>query len=51
MSVFLRRTATKDFGFYTLERFEAALAAEGFHVKRLEPHAPARQLLLARVTA
>jgi hypothetical protein len=45
----LRRTATKDFGFYTLEAFTAALEAEGFAVEALAPHAPTRRLLVATV--
>ena len=47
MSLQLRRTATKDFGFYTLENLAEALRAEGFGVRALEPHAPHRRLLVA----
>lgn len=47
MSLHLRRTATKDFGFYTLEGLLAALGEEGFDVRALEPHAPHRRLLVA----
>lgn len=46
MARYLGRTATKDFGFYTLERLGAALEAEGFAVEALAPHAPARRLLV-----
>jgi SAM-dependent methyltransferase len=46
MSEALRRTATKDFGFYTLDGLCAAFAEAGFAVRRLEPHAPTRQLLV-----
>lgn len=46
MSLHLRRTATKDFGFYTLDCLTAALGAEGFDVRALEPHAPHRRLLV-----
>ena len=51
MAVHLRRTATKDFGFYTLEGMVAALEAEGFAVEALAPHAPTRRLLVARRAA
>lgn len=47
MSLHLRRTATKDFGFYTLENLVGALSAEGFDVRALDPHAPHRRLLVA----
>lgn len=46
MSVHLRRTATKDFSFYTLDNMVAALEAEGFAVKALEPHSATRRLLV-----
>lgn len=48
MATFLRRTATKDFGFYTLPALMDALKARGFAVEALEPHARARQLLVCR---
>jgi predicted RNA methylase len=51
MAVHLRRTATKDFGFYTEAALKAALAAEGFTVTALEPHAPTRRLLVATLEA
>lgn len=46
MSVHLRRTATKDFSFYTRENLIAALEAEGFEVSALEPHSATRRLLV-----
>jgi len=46
MAQYLARTATKDFSFYTLEQLMAALAARGFTIEALAPHAPARQLLV-----
>ena len=46
MSLHLRRTTTKDFGFYTLGGLTAALEAEGFAVRVLAPHAPHRSLLV-----
>lgn len=46
MSVHLRRTATKDFSFYTRENLIAALEAEGFTVEAREPHSATRQLLV-----
>jgi SAM-dependent methyltransferase len=45
MALYLRRTATKDFGFYTLGALVTALEAEGFTVEPLTAHAPTRQLL------
>jgi SAM-dependent methyltransferase len=49
MALFLRRTATKDFGFYTLEAMVCALEAEGFTVELLPAHGPTRQLLACRL--
>ncbi|MDB5096801.1 MAG: Methyltransferase type 11 [Cyanobacteria bacterium RYN_339] len=46
MAKYLARTATKDFGFYTLENLVAALEAQGFAVEALAPHAPDRRLLV-----
>jgi ribosomal protein L11 methylase PrmA len=46
MSVHLRRTATKDFSFYTRENLIAALEAEGFTVEAREAHSATRQLLV-----
>lgn len=51
MAIYLRRTATKDFAFYTREAFLEALGQAGFTVRPLEPHAPTRQLLLCEKTA
>ncbi|HEY9723383.1 MAG TPA: hypothetical protein V6D47_15335 [Oscillatoriaceae cyanobacterium] len=47
MALHLRRTATKDFGFYRLEGLCDALTQEGFEIRLLEPHAETRRLLLA----
>jgi predicted RNA methylase len=46
MARHLRRTATKDFGFYTREAMIAALEAEGFSVEAIAPHSSTRQLLV-----
>jgi SAM-dependent methyltransferase len=51
MAKYLARTATKDFGFYTLENLTAALTAAGFAVEALAPHAPARRLLVCTCPA
>ena len=48
MSVYLRRTATKDFSFYTLENLVAALEAAGFAVEAQEPHSQTRRMLVCR---
>lgn len=42
----LKRTATKDFSFYTRENLIAALEAEGFSVEAIAPHSATRQLLV-----
>lgn len=51
MARYLRRTATRDFGFYTQDRLLTALEQVGYEVERLEPHAPHRQLLVGTVRA
>lgn len=46
MSLYLTRTTTKDFSFYTLDRFVAALEEAGFRVRREAPYAATRQFLV-----